>query len=55
MCFGMVTKSFLFLNTKEGLESLLEKLKTHSLSPENLLCGLEATGSLSFVLSREIT
>jgi len=51
----MVTKSFLFLNTKEGLESLLEKLKTHSLSPENLLCGLEATGSLSFVLSREIT
>ena len=31
-------------NTKDGLFSLIEKLKSLSLTPENLLCGLEATG-----------
>lgn len=39
-------KGFSFPNTKEGLSALLEKLASLSLSPDNLFCGLEATGSL---------
>jgi len=37
-------KGFSYKNTKDGLSSLIEKLKSLSLTPENLLCGLEATG-----------
>jgi len=39
-------RPFSLENTREGFETLLKKLSEFSLTPENLLAGLEATGSL---------
>jgi len=41
-----LTKSFSVESSQEGFNSLLEKIKSLSLSPDILLCGLEATGNL---------
>ncbi len=39
-------RPFSLENTREGFDTLLKKLSQFSLTPENLLAGLEATGSL---------
>lgn len=42
----MLGKSFTLANTSEHLNDLLKRLSHLSLSPENLVCGIEATGNL---------
>ncbi|PIV64432.1 MAG: hypothetical protein COZ37_01320 [bacterium (Candidatus Ratteibacteria) CG_4_10_14_3_um_filter_41_18] len=39
-------RSFSLENSREGFEALARRLEEYNLSPENLLSGLEATGSL---------
>jgi len=39
------SKSFSIKSSSEDFENLLNYLKEHNLSPENLLAGLEATGN----------
>jgi len=43
---GRFQRPFSLENTREGFETLIKKLAVFSLTPENLLCGLEATGNL---------
>ncbi len=39
-----IGKTVRFANSKSGSEKLLEFLNQHQLTPENCVCGLEATG-----------
>jgi len=42
----LLTKTFSIESSQKGFNSLIEKVKTLHLPPDNLLCGLEATGNL---------